>query len=436
MSVIAEEYVAYRYDPAPYIGEDPDLSNLGLYIRIQGNQFRYEASFDTLPGENDAAITGGTAQVTIDSTLQTQNSIPATSYGPNGGTAANITGDLTTATSTVRLVVVVTRRSWYGGSAYSPVTTYTYDQTFTVKQPTSLTQPLLTAATVTRPWIVFLPSTNTLNYLHLKNTGNQEMHVRVKTRSIDGSTNSRRLPANAGMTLFQDGASSWFIGSYFGGTVTTGTATGGTTPTSPIVLANITSGSKTVALPNPATFASSYLCICAYTTGTSTTNSLVIVTNGYARETSSNSYSWTTAAGPAIGLFLVSDGTKWNIIGIHRGGTTVYDADATTYTGLTSTLGLANASPTNGAAAGITPLTDNGVFQIWKIKTTTYAEGATVQNNPNNAVNSTYRRWYHKRAEGDTTTPINYSAFVFVNTKVGSSGTPTIFPVAHYPSDN
>jgi hypothetical protein len=436
MSLIAEEYVAYRFHRAPDTTTpdgDAELSDLTLYIRVQGNQFRYEASYITSPEGNDAAITGGTAQVTIDSTLQTIHNITPTAYFWNGSAAANVTGDLTTATSTVRFVVVVNRKTAYSGGAYGPLTTYTYDQTFTVKQPTSLTVPLLTAATVTRPWIVFLPSTNTLNYLHLKNTGNQEMHIRVKTRSIDGSTNSRRLPANAGMTLFQDGASSWFIGSYYGATLPTGISSvpTATTATSPIVLANINSTDKTVGLPNPATFQSSYLCVCGYGTGTSApTGKLYVLTSNYSTEASGSS-TWfrfdPESDGRSVGVLFVSDGSKWHVVGVYRGTGSVFDTTPTGYSSITSTIGLASAQTTNGVTPGITPVADSGVLQMFKTKVGTYSAKVVVGNGSLNAVNSNYRRWYQNTSD--------YAASIFINAKIGS-GTVTVFPLAQYPSDN
>jgi hypothetical protein len=424
MSYVSEDYVYYTDQG----GGDERII---VILRIVDTQFTYYVQVISSEGSNlDMSISTGTAQCYIDGVAQTSSSFTTGIEGLVVTRSDTIAGVITNATSTVRLVVNARGTEWYNPSESAGDTpSVSYDKTFTVKKPASITQNVLTAATLTQPWIVFLPTTNTLNLLHIKNTGSEETHIRVTSRSVDGSTNSRRMPVGSGMTLIQDGSSNWFIGSYFNGTaLTTGSATGGTTATSPIVLADITSGNKTVALPNPATFASSYLCICAYTTGTSTTNNLIIVTNGYSRETASASYSFATASGPSLGLFLVSDGTKWNIMGIYRGTNTTFDQTTSVYTSLPCVAGIANLAP-DAITPTVTPLANSGAFHIWKTRTISWGNGAVIGNGTNYVVNSGFNRFYHN-------TDIDYSAFLFVNTKVGSGGTPTIFPVAKYPSDN
>lgn len=437
-SVLTNEYLYYvqdRPESDPYIR---------VSIRLVGNTVTYSVQVDTWwtpdrsSGGYYVSLDIGNAKLYLNGVEQTQsNFTTGFVYGVEqvlrtGPLAGTITGT----TTTVRVVLNARGLDWYDGGPGLPgeprsnSLNVAFDKTFTIRRPASFTQTVLTAAPSTDPWIVLLPSTTPAsNLVHLKNTGSQDIHVWAPTQTIDGLTEGRRIPPKGGMSLFQTGTSAWFIASYFGGTVTNGTATGGTTPTSPIVLADITSGTKTVALPNPATFASSYLCICAYTTGTSTTNSLVIATNGYARETASSSYSWTTAAGPSIGLFLVSDGSKWNIMGIYRGTNTTFDSYSVAYQALTSTIGLSSGDRSVDVRPSIAPVAGSGVFQIWKTKDVYWTNGAVVGvPSPSLAVNSNYFRWYRNDN-------IDYSAYIVLNTKVGA-GADTIFPLAQYPSDN
>lgn len=436
-SVLTNEYLYYVQHIQDF------YPHIKVSVRLVGNQVTYKVEVNAwyIPGGDDryeVSISTGNAKLFLNGVEQTTSSFTTS---PTNGVVnvvreGTLAGTITGTTTTVRVVLNARGTDWTnsaGFEARSDSPNVAFDKTFTLKRPASITQALLTAAPSTDPWIVMLPSTTTAGSLvHLKNTGTQDIHVWAPTQTIDGLTEGRRIPPKGGMSLFQTGTSAWFIASYFGGAVTNGTATGGTTPTSPIVLANITSGNKTVALPNPATFASSYLCICAYTTGTSTTNSLVITTggaSGYARETDSSSYSWTTASGPSIGLFLVSDGSKWNIVGIYRGTNTTYDSYSVAYPALTSTIGLSSGDRSVDVRPSIAPVADSGVFQIWKTKDIYWTNGAVIGvPSPSLAVNSNYFRWYRNDN-------IDYSAYIVLNTKVGT-GADTIFPLAQYPSDN
>lgn len=354
-----------------------------------------------------------------------------------------------TAYSTVRITASISH-SYTGGPD-----NLTFDQTFTVNNLSSLTGPLVLTSSQAPIFYFASGFTSASNILHFKNTritGSSAFGdaMYFLNATIDDDTTALQLSGaysstgatRAGITLVQSegGGRTFYIASVYRGSLAgSGTAVSPSTAiTTPIVLADITSGGKALDLPDPATFGSRYLCICGYTTGTSTSNILTVNHKDYFEIPDSirSATAYPILAGPSIGLFLVSDGTKWYLMGLFRGSDTVFDIDGTAYTALTRTIGLANASPTNGCSTGISPLSDSGVFQMWKIKTTIYNEGATVQNTPNNAVNSNYRRWYHKRSDGAGGWLPNYSAYVFVHTKVGSGGTPTIFPVALYPSEN
>ena len=332
--------------------------------------------------------------------------------------------------STVRVYVYNMYAYGYDGanSGYIYTSPNYIDITLSPKKLTSVTGNLL-ITTSSNPVLYFVTPSSVPPLIHIKHAGTGTMYINPNAY-VDDDASTVQLPVNGAMTLLRrDTVTNFYIGSYFNGSAVAGnTDTGGTTATSPIVLANITSGNKSVSLPNPATFASSYLCICAYTTGSSTTNNLIIVTNTYARETSSSSYRYTTASGPSIGLFLVSDRTKWNIVGIYRGTDTFFDTTTSVYTSLPCVAGIANAAP-DAITPTVTPVTDSGAFHIWKTRTITWGNGAVIGNGTNYVVNSRFNRFYYNK-------DIDYSAFLFVNTKVGSSGTPTIFPVAKYPSEN
>ena len=396
-----------------------------------GNQFSFVAVVDDGTSGQNLAITIGTAQFFIDGTLNQTITFTQGSTPPVGGLSritrtGTFTAPITNATSTVRLAI-----DFQGvidfGSETSPIPRITRDTTFTVGKPASVTQSLLNINTVTRPWIVFLPSTISSNLLHIKNVGTQVMHLKISTRTMEDSTNSRQVPSNGGISLMQDGSSNWFIATYYnGGALTTDATTGGTVATRSVVLANITSGNKLVALPNPANFG--HLFISGYSTTTSApTGRLYIITGGHARETAASAYWFTAASGVAVGVFLVSDGSKWNIMGIHRGTNTVYDAIAGGYTSATSALCLSVATTNDGITPGVTPGNDEAVFHVWKTKTIQYNNGAIVGMNTNNAVNSNFRRFY--RSDN-----VDYSAYLFVNARIGS-GTVTAFPIAQYPSE-
>lgn len=402
-----------------------------LTITITGNAFAFTAVVDTTTTNQDLSISTGTASIFIDGATTANQTITFTqgrSSPPRITKTETFTTPITNATSTIRLTISLQ------GTAFElpPVTfgTINYDQTFTVRKPTSVTGNILTANTVTRPWIMFLPSNIDPTLLHIKNIGNQIMHLRVDTRNIDDSNTSIEIPANAGLTMFEDANSNWFISSYFGGTVTGGSSTGGTTATSPVVLANITSGNKSVGLPNPATASFSQLCICGYSTGTpNLTNSLVIITNGHARETTSSSYSFAPAFGIAVGLYLVSDGTKWNIVGIFRGNQITYDNLLSERTPLFSPIAISSSIFTDTVELGKDiDVADTARFHIWKTKEITYTNGACVSTPGANVVNTNYQRLFRN-------TGADYTSLMVVNAKIGT-GTLTAFPIAQYPSDN
>lgn len=419
-------------------------STTTITIRMTSdNKFSCDAFVDVTPLTNqDVLFTGpssgttaSTIQLFIDGTLTETVSFD-TGFVNNNGTllqTRTFATPTTNATSSVRLVISIQGATWFDNppQVLDLLLRFNRDLTFQVKKPTSITRSLLTlnplAGATTGPDLVFLPSTITPNLLHIKNIGAGSATLRILTRTIDASTNTLQLPARAGISLLQDGSSNWFIATYYGGgALTTGTATGGTAPTRSVVLANITSGDKTVALPDPTTLGQ--LMICGYTTGTTAvTTRLVIVTNGHSRETGSSSYSFQSQSGVAVGVFLVSDGSKWNILGLFRGTNVTYDAGTGTGTSVTSPLCLGNTG-VDTMTPGVVPGTDEAAFHIFKTRTITWANGYVIGNSPNRAVNANFRRFFRNN-------DVEFSACLFVNAVLGAGGVRTVFPIAQYPAE-
>jgi hypothetical protein len=302
--------------------------------------------------------------------------------------------------------------------------------TYNMKTVASLTGPLLTT-TSGSPVITVTDTTSSSNLLHIKHLGTGRMTIWGLT--VDGDSSSLQIPSMGGLTLFQTigGGTTYSIASYYAATLTTGTtAVTATTATSPIVLANINSTDKTVGLPNPATFQSSYLCVCGYGTGTSTpTGKLYVLTNNYSTE-ASGSTKWFRfdPAGRSVGVLFVSDGSKWHVVGVYLGGVTTYDTTTTQYTTVTSTIALASSSSANAISPGSVTTADSGIFQIWKAIANPFAASAVIGNGTNYVINSSANRLY--RNDG-----ADFTSFIYVNTKVGAGGTPTVFPVAQYPAE-
>jgi hypothetical protein len=347
-----------------------------------------------------------------------------------------------TSYSTVRITTTSLTHT-YGGTPESSIDS---DKTFTIYNLSSLTSPIITTSS-TNPLFYFASGfTSTSNMLHFKSTvvggdlfnGTQAMYFLNATiddntlpLQISGSTNR----VGAGLTLIQPegGGSTFFIGTACRGqTNGDGELAGGVISiTRPIVLANITSESKVVDLPNPATFESSYLCLIGYTTGTSVvTNRIYVNHKEYFERFPGESTYFTPSSGPSVGVLLVSDQTKWYLMGTYTGVSTWFDTAVGPYSALTSVIGLSTNDGQDSVTPGITPEDDSGVLQLWKTKLIRWANGAVVGGSGTAlVVNGNYRRFYRNDN-------VDYSAYLFVTVKVGSSGTPTTFPIANYPNDN
>jgi hypothetical protein len=303
-----------------------------------------------------------------------------------------------------------------------------YGTLYDVKQPSGPLPSIITCNTNTNtlPMILFLPTLPSGALTFIKTFG---IHgISIANFSLDGVTDTYTLPSMAGMSIFTDSSGNNFVVSYYTPTnVLTDTTTGGTVATQSVVLANITSGNKLVGLPNPAN--SSYLMVCGYTTGTSTTNRLYIITNGYTYDANGASARYfTTAGGPSIGLLFVSDGSLWHMVGIYRGTNTTFDTTVGGYTQATSSIAMSSSITSDSMNVSATdPASNTAVLHIWKTKAIQWLNGAVVGANWNDAVNANYHRFYRNDNP-------DYSCYMVVNTKVGT-GTPTVFPVAQYPAD-
>jgi hypothetical protein len=411
-----------------------DLRRLETWFYMVGTAVQVDVTFTYGLNMDDISITGpvrmyvngsGTALETFNLNVE--------------GTSAYSTSTSVTFTnqwisySTVRIEAVITGNATFYDVNDNPQNRnigLTTDVTLTIKNPTSITGSLLTI-TGGNPVLNFQSPSTLPILLHIKHLGTGTLYIRPNA-SIDGDSSMLQIPANAGITLFRaDTVTNLYIASYYTGTLTTGTTTvTATTATSPIVLANINSTDKTVGLPNPATFQSSYLCVCGYGTGTSTpTGKLYVLTNNYSTE-APGSTRWFRfdPAGRSVGVLFVSDGSKWHVVGVYLGGVTTYDTTTTQYTTVTSTIALASSSSANAISPGSVTTADSGLFQIWKAIENPFAASAVIGNGTNYVINSSANRLY--RNDG-----ADFTSFIYVNTKVGAGGTPTVFPVAQYPAE-
>lgn len=273
--------------------------------------------------------------------------------------------------------------------------------------------------------IYFLNVSNT-NALFIKNISSTYPAVIYMAAgvAIDQSQTSTTLLTRGGCTLLYSG-SSWFIGTYYAGTLGATAAGGGTQINSNgIAAVNITGVSQTVILPS--TSPPRPLIICAYTTNTSTSNRLFIHGNG---NVDGQTIAIQPNSGPCCGLLLISNGSAWYIVGIFQGGSTSFDSNRSGASGLQSTFILSTSTNTDSIALP-TMTTDNNA-SIHFFKTTnnvSYNNGAVLfARSGANCVNANFGRFYRN---GNTP----YSGYLAISFKA-SGATSAIFPIAMYPSE-
>jgi hypothetical protein len=398
---------------------------------LDGANVRVDVTFTYGLDTYDNAITGNVRMYVNNSTTALQT-FPLNVAGPVYSVSTSVTfSNPWTSYSTVRIEAAVTGYAimYDGDNPYNASVSTTTDVTLAIKNPSSITASLLTTADA-NPVLNFQSPSTLPTVLHIKHLGTGTMYIRPNA-SVDGDSTMLQIPAKAGITLFRaDTVPNLYIASYYAAGLPTGTtAVTATTATSPIVLANINSTDKVVGLPNPATFNSSYLCVCGYGTGTSTpTGKLYVLTNNYSTEASGSS-TWFRfdPAGRSVGVMFVSDGSKWHVVGVYRGAFTTYDTTTTQYTTVTSLIALAGSSNANAVTPGSVTTADSGLFQVWKSIANPFAASALVGNGTNYAINSSANRFYRNDGE-------DFSGYIMVNTKV-STGTPTVFPVTQYPAE-
>ena len=268
--------------------------------------------------------------------------------------------------------------------------------------------------------------------------------------AIDGFTNgSIRIPQWACISLTPNAAgTSWNIMSYYAGTLPSiiSGSVNGTTPTSSIVIANITSGGKTIILPNPSTFKSSFLFANGWTTTTSALpigNQFAIYSNGFlAQRTAANDYISLLPQADTNGLynhnvsiFFISDGSSWYIAGIFTGSSCLADTTADDPSGHVSTSSIVLASGINRwVYMPTSPGTSLGKLIMTKMTAIGQGGGAggglsiqTTSGTGNIGSTNGNTRLYKNSGV------VNYTAFVIIQ-GTDSSGNKLTLPVSMYPS--
>jgi hypothetical protein len=175
-----------------------------------------------------------------------------------------------------------------------------------------------------------------------------------------------------------------------------------------------------VILPSPSL--ARPLIICAYTTGTSTSNRLFINGNG---NVDGQTIAIQPNSGPCCGLFLISNGSAWYIVGLFLGSTTSFESLSENRNQQTSTLFAT--STTDGCRTPDTLTYTSGDAGLFWVKYTGSQNLPLVVNSPNyKTVNNNFNRFFRN---GDFQ---NAGYCYIVHNRGGSYFT---LPITMYPSE-
>lgn len=266
-----------------------------------------------------------------------------------------------------------------------------------------------------------LPSSPVANIYFIKNirTDSSVLLISSSGKTIDGSSNSLTIPAKGGITLAYNG--NWHILTYYEGTLPTSSSAASFTISDTYSLAsvNITSGSKVVNLPSA--LSGKILVVSAYTTGTSTTNTLTL--RGTLVE--GTGVSIAPASKPACGILLVSDGTYWYIVGTFAGNNTTFQSLSESRTQQTAIIFLT--STTDGCSTLTSPgFTTDAAGLYWCKYASTQTTPLVVNSSNYYSVNTNYNRFYRDSNN-------NRTGYCYIIQNRG--GTHFTLPVAMYPSE-
>lgn len=199
-------------------------------------------------------------------------------------------------------------------------------------------------------------------------------------------------------------------------------------PTKGIYLVNVTGGIGVVKifdLPNPNT--SSILMVVGYITNTTAGGRINIRAQGFLGDPLTDGFVIPLTSGAACGVLLVSNGSKWYIVGTFAGANTAYDASSEFRTQQT---GSALILQTTGDGCRTPDSTTNLQSGDASYHFCKYGYNQTIPlviNSPNyNTVNSNYKRFY--RTGTNDYTCYNYVVY-------NDAGTYRTIPFTMYPSE-
>jgi hypothetical protein len=271
--------------------------------------------------------------------------------------------------------------------------------------------------------------------------------------TIDGFTGSVAIPqwGCIGLTPNSTG-SAWYIVSYYAGNMppTNTNSVNGTTITSSVVT-SFNDGSKTMILPNPATWGKGrMLFVNTYqTVTTSRVFQFAIYTNGFFRQNTTANMYFSLVPSPDLqglhdhnrSMMFISDGTWWYIAGIFDGSGCIFDTAVTIGNNLTTgRIGIVTSSKDACFVCAPPPASSlNANLYYAKLGiTTTHSYGMILTNNANAGLygyqGST--NWNRMYKSGNP----NYSGFTVIQATIpNASGSGTAaatinFAVSMYPS--
>lgn len=206
--------------------------------------------------------------------------------------------------------------------------------------------------------------------------------------------------------------------------------------TSPTVLMDITRNTggivplternKSIRLPDPST--NSLLAIVGYSTATTNTSYRInVYANGNLGDSLASGFTLKPNPENACGVLLVSNGSKWYIMGTFNGSSTIFDSAQEYRTQQTGTICLITTG--NGCRTqDNTQLTSDNTSALYFCKKSYGTNEYLVVNAPNNQVGSSTNKRFYRNATTDL------SAYLYIVSRLSSTNIQTL-PVTMYPSE-